>query len=349
MTDTVPATIVVVVDASKPIGSFTPLHGVNNGPLCFGGLVDLTTWHRALDLPSTRLHDSGWPGPVVVDLPMIFPDFSADPEDSANYRFAKTDDYLESLLPLTRKVVYRLGTSIEWTKRTYDTAPPADYAHWARICIGVIRHFNEGWADGHHYGIRHFEIWNEPDIGDKMWTGSLEDYLELYAVASRALKAYDPALQVGGPVVADIDGELGPMFVDYVTRNDLPVDFFAWHHYAVSPEELAARAAKVRALLDANGLQHVESYLTEWNWVDSWDWEGEEARELHRRNRSARGGAFVASSMMLLQDAGLQDAHYFSGDTQWFGLFDEFGLPQKNYFGMLASSKLMACEERLAV
>src|SRR5690606_28574441 len=68
-----------------------------------------------------------------------------------------------------------------------------------------------------------------------------------------------------------------------------------------------------------------------------------------QRNRSARGAAFVASSLIQLQDAGLDEAHYFSGDTQWFGLFDEFGIPHKHYYGMLAASQLSRRDHRVAV
>ena len=349
MTSTALPAVSVRIDASTVTGAFTALHGVNNGPICFGGLVDLTEWQRRLDLPAIRLHDSGWPGPVVVDLPMIFPDFHADPEDPANYRFDKTDDYLHSLLPVTGKIVYRLGTSIEWTRRKYDTDPPVDFDHWARICIGLIRHMNEGWADGHHLGIRHFEIWNEPDLGDRMWSGTQQQYLELYTVAARAIKAHDPSLLVGGPVVAHVDGDLPLAFVKHVTENDVPLDFFDWHHYAVDPEGLAARARAVRDLLDAHGLGHVESYLTEWAWGGDWSTTSEGAKRIHQRNRSARGAAFVASSLIQLQDAGLDEAHYFSGDTQWFGLFDEFGIPHKHYYGMLAASQLSRRDHRVAV
>ncbi|MFC7406829.1 GH39 family glycosyl hydrolase [Georgenia alba] len=348
MPDSRTSTISIDIDLATKVGTFTPLHGVNNGPICFGGLIDLTPWHRRLNLPSTRLHDAGWPGPVVVDIPSIFPDFSADPHDPASYRFDRTDDYLQSVTPLTGKVVYRLGTSIEWTDRKYETAPPEDYTHWARICIGVIRHLNDGWADGHHFGIRHFEIWNEPDVGEQMWSGTQEQYLELYAVAVRAIKEYDPGLRVGGPVVAHVDGELGPAFVDYVTSNDLPLDFFSWHHYAADPGALVRRARTVRNLLDERGLTQVESYLTEWNWAGEWTTGGASAKAMHLRNRSARGGAFAASSLIMLQDAHVDEAHYFSGDTQWFGLFDEFGIPQKNYFGMLACAQLFSRDVRVS-
>src|SRR5688572_21642628 len=84
----------VGVDLQHDVGRFRALQGVNNGPVCLGGAVNLTPWHEQLDLPCTRLHDCDWPDPVVVDIPAIFPDVSADPEDASNYHFRKTDDYL---------------------------------------------------------------------------------------------------------------------------------------------------------------------------------------------------------------------------------------------------------------
>jgi xylan 1,4-beta-xylosidase len=336
------------VDFARATRSFTPLHGINNGPICFGGVLDLSEWHRKLNLPATRLHDCGWPHPVVVDIPTIYPDFWADPDDPASYRFERTDDYLASLVPLTGNVIYRLGTSIEHTTIKYDTAPPPDFTQWARICVGLIRHLNDGWADGHHFGIRDFEIWNEPDIGERMWKGTQQQYFELYAHATRAIKRYDSSLRVGGPVVANPKGDLGPNFLDYVAEHQLPLDFFAWHRYASDPADLATHASDIRSLLDERGFGAVDSCLTEWNWVTEWHWAGPAARDMHLRNRSSRGAAFVASSLVLLQDTGLAHANYYSGDTQWFGLFDEFGIPQKNYFGLLACRHLFDCQRRVA-
>lgn len=71
------------------------------------------------------------------------------------------------------------------------------------ISAPVIRHYNEGWADGYHYGIKYWEIWNEPDNGDpghnQMWMGTAEQFYELYDVAAKHLKAcFGDSIKVGG-------------------------------------------------------------------------------------------------------------------------------------------------------
>jgi hypothetical protein len=45
------------VDFSKITGLLRPLHGLNQGPLAPGGLIDLTPEFRALRPPIIRLHD----------------------------------------------------------------------------------------------------------------------------------------------------------------------------------------------------------------------------------------------------------------------------------------------------
>ena len=80
-----------------------------------------------------------------------------------------------------------LGESIEHTKRKYHVHPPRDPAKWAAACCGIIRHYNAGWANGFKHGIVYWEIWNEPENRPAMWTGSDEQFLELYAVAAAVL------------------------------------------------------------------------------------------------------------------------------------------------------------------
>ena len=63
---------------------------------------------------------------------------------------------------------------------------------WAEICEHIIRHYNEGWADGFYYNIEYWEIWNEPD-NSQMWTGTPEEFYELYRVAANHLKSCFPA------------------------------------------------------------------------------------------------------------------------------------------------------------
>lgn len=344
------------VDCGRTNGTVRPLHGGNNGPLGYGELVDLTRFHQELAIPYTRLHDSAWPYPDIVDVHAIFPNFDADPESPASYRFGPTDDYLRAITNTGARIVFRLGESIEHAKRKRYVHPPRDPKKWAAICLGIIRHYNEGWADGHRFDIRYWEIWNEPENRPAMWTGTPEEFYRLYATAAKAIQERWPQLRVGGPSLGYQGdyrgGRLQPSeflrgFLDTVHRERAPLNFFSWHLYSKDPSEPARRAAAVRAFLDAEGLAKTESHLNEWNYLPDNDWkpmtasQGETRERWYARQGGAEGAAFAACALIALQDAPLDVANFYSADNQPFGMFTLHGAPKKTYHAFKAFRTLL--------
>src|SRR5687767_11462799 len=189
-----PLNFTVHVDQTN--GTFRALNGINKGPIAAGGTIDLTDKHRELGIPFTRLHDCLWPHPDVVDIHSIFRDPTADPEPPESYDFALTDEYLAAVQKTGARMIYRLGESIEHMQTKRFVHPPADAQKWAAICVGIVRHYNEGWANGFRYEIPYWEIWNEPENRPAMWTGSDEQFFELYSTAARTLKKRFPKLKI---------------------------------------------------------------------------------------------------------------------------------------------------------
>lgn len=349
-------TLKAVVDFSKSLGKIRALNGVCNGPLRVGGhTTDMATLHAEAGFPSVRLHDCHWPNPNVVDIPCIFPLFHADPDDPRNYVFAPTDHYLEPIVKNRCQIVYRLGVSIEHLTRFY-VHPPEDFQKWAKICVNVIRHYNDGWANGFHYNIKYFEIWNEPNIGLLMWSGTREQYYDLYRVAATALKAYDPSLKVGGPVTSQADEGTIRSFLAYCRDRELPVDFLSWHCYDSSPRAIIRSAVTARALLDEYGFRKAESYCTEWRPMiasfDALSWKKDlpatAVREAFARNRNHEAAAFAASVLMLVQDSPIDMAHFYTADDSPWSMFDEFGVPGKAFFAFKAFNQLLQTPNRVA-
>jgi hypothetical protein len=357
----------VVVDFAKSLGKIRAIHGVNNGPLMWGYADDVNKYHADAQFPSTRLHDSHWPSPDVVDVPVIFPIFDADADDPKNYCFTKTDAYLAAIVKNSSRITYRLGTSIENRLRNIikpgvNNHPPKDYAKWAKICINIIRHYNEGWANGYHYNIKYFEIWNEPD-GIGTWTGTMQQYFELYAVAAKAIKAHDPSLKVGGPVMGGpIPFDTEP-FLTYCRDHKLPLDFYAWHYYTDSPSELARVARLVPVFLKKYGFPEAESHLTEWHYImppglpDVGPVEGigdpqpqkvAAIQKYFTDMRGPRGAAFTATALMLLQDTPLDMANFYAADTNPWSMFNELGIPGRVYYTFVAFNQLTKTPNRVA-
>ncbi len=349
--------LVLQVNFAVTNGVIRALHGVNKGPLGPGGLIDLTAEHRALGIPFTRLHDCYWPNPYVVDIHAVFPDFNADPARPESYDFRLTDEYLAAVRASGAEIVYRLGESIEHTSVKRFVHPPADYETWAAICLGIIRHYNEGWANGVRHGIRYWEIWNEPENRPAMWSGTDEDYFRLYRVTATAIRREFPDLKLGGPAVGAsgrfVNGAFQPTefvthFLKLCRAESLPLDFFSWHCYTADPAELVARAKAIRSLLDEQGFTNTESHLNEWNYLPGNSWEplarsspAPARQRYYEEMAGAPGAAFITSTLIELQDAPLDVANLFHGELGAFGLFNEFGVPQKNYHALRAFRGLL--------
>jgi hypothetical protein len=273
------------VDFNKLVGKMKPMHAGNIGPRIGGRTLpkDFTEEFEYMGVPYTRLHDVEYPygQNQFVDVHCIFPDFDADENLPESYNFKPTDDYIKGIIDAGGKVFYRLGESIDHFEKPLYIHAPKSALKWAKICEHIIMHYNEGWADGFNYGIEYWEIWNEPD-NKRMWTDSHEEFFELYRVASNHLKnRFGDSIKIGGYASSGFymlnradAGEwfktLVPYmheFFKYITdeKTKAPLDFFSWHCYAETPEEVALHAGYARELLNQYGFINAESILDEFN------------------------------------------------------------------------------------
>lgn len=120
----------------------------------------------------------------------------------------------------------------------------------------------QGWEA--EVGVRHWEIWNEPDF-ELFWRGSVSDYYRLLEVAYKTIKSIDPEAVVvlGGLAFYEQPGWLGEFLRQTGGDPNLAYfDVFSMHHYW-SIYNSEARLQESRALLDAFGLAHVPIWITE--------------------------------------------------------------------------------------
>ncbi len=287
-------------------GKIKPMHAVGQPPFTGGfTTLDFTPMQILQDahIPFSRLHDVGgaFGGNCYVDIPNLFRDFDADENDPASYDFAFTDELIKGLVSYGVTPYFRLGVTIEnqCQIKAYRIHPPKDFAKWARICEHVIRHYNEGWADGFHFHIQYWEIWNEPENRDdpklnQMWTGTAEQYYELYSVTAKHLKAcFGEKIKIGGYAACGFYGIFGDPekyglsvskregkrynsskeeyrinfflgFLKYIRAHGAPIDFFSWHTYG-TVDVVTVEADFIEQTLDEYGYGHIETHLNEWN------------------------------------------------------------------------------------
>jgi xylan 1,4-beta-xylosidase len=165
-------------------------------------------------------------------------------------------------------------------------APPKSMAKWNQLIAEFIKHCI------HRYGRQevrtwYFEVWNEPNLKDWFWSGSLEDYFELYDNTVAEIRAILPEARVGGPSTSNFkDGE-APWLKDFLRHcrdNEVPLDFVSTHPYPNNfplitnpdnstgflecyrdPGALREDLAWIQETITEEGFANLEVHITEWN------------------------------------------------------------------------------------
>ena len=343
-----PLDIRLAPDMKRDMPPLRPLHGVTNyAPL--GGIamdypLDARALLQDLHLPYAYFHDDVYvsSGKDVIDVSRIFPLFGADENDPANYWFAETDDYLRQVVDDGLKVIYRLGESIECGENRYRTFPPKDFGKWTRICLNIIRHYTEGWADGFHWDMQDWAVWEEPN-NPNLWHGPFEDYLRLYKLFSVEFKAAFPHLHVGGPSTTTLGYRFLEQFLTFVEAERLPLDFVNYTAYYLTPAEFLSESVKRREMMDCHGFANIPLWTTEWHCSPFWhDFADPVAYGRERcRFGGTEGAAFAAVILCGLQDTPVQRACFYSAHIGGgYGLLDMENRPTPTYHVFRIFSRL---------
>ena len=109
-----------------------------------------------------------------------------------------------------------------------NVTPPRDPGQWENLLRDLMLHL-AGRYGGEEVAEWFFEVWNEPNRR-RFWSGTREQYFELYRRAARAIKAVNEGFRVGGPATARDDWI--EEFLAYCAANGVTPDFVTTHHYA---------------------------------------------------------------------------------------------------------------------
>ena len=364
----------ITVNADSNAGTLRPLQGVNGvpapghaKPFSYNSApprsqsIDVSAGYRMARIDIVRTHDAYGAAdidsrfvpptlasplaprvPSSFDADSIFKDPKADPDKEASYNFGPTDKVIASITAIGANAIFRLGRS-----EGADATPPADFDKWAAVAKHVVLHYNKGWANGFHYRIKYWEVWNEPDLGGLPWTGTPEQYYSLYAKVARAVKAADSSALVGGPTLGfpnDPSAYREP-FLAYVRQHALPFDFLSWHWYSndeADPYVFVRTADNLEALVRAAGLPATPTILDEWNMgIVTPDYKDAESRRLGEANTAA----FIVASIIYMQDAPILHQAIYRADAD-FG--SDGKTPNNIGHALIATGRMRDTPVRLA-
>ena len=151
----------IVVDASDVTGTIRSLQGINAGPRGKDRPSHLFRQYEDIGVDYVHTHDYYGPS----DMHVLFPDLQADPDDESSYDFTSTDRELEAIKRVGAEMLFRLGYSWGFPTAPVTYVAPEDHQAWARAAAHVAMHYNDGWADGFHWDIECWEVWNLIELG----------------------------------------------------------------------------------------------------------------------------------------------------------------------------------------
>jgi xylan 1,4-beta-xylosidase len=164
----------------------------------------------------------------------------------------------------------------EGNRKQKNDTPPKDLEKWREVVTAVVKHQVE---TGLRFGIH--EVWNEPDGTYGFFSGTEEEFQQLYKVWVEAVRSVDPEAVVAGP---GMDHHLlfNEKFPEFVMKNKLPLDVYSFHEYGAG--ELAVRNVD-RTAASINRFPYFNTTtlsLDEWHDADCCNWCEDDVRHRYQ-------------------------------------------------------------------
>jgi len=269
------------------------------------------------------------------------------------YNFTYLDMIFDDYLSLGIKPFIELGfmpkalASGEQTVFYWEgnVTPPSDYGKWADLVMATVRHWIERYGESEVLSWP-MEVWNEPNL-DVFWENAdMEEYFKLYDVTVRAVKKVNSNIRVGGPSICGVDDERWlKEFLEFCSKNNVPLDFVTRHTYATEPPEriphyvyqklrpptdIIAELAVSREIIDSfPDYVGMEMHITEFNTSYS------PLNPIHDTNLNA---AYIARLLSEMGDYCESYSYWTFGDV-----FEENGIaftPFSGCFGLLTNGMI---------
>lgn len=281
------ATTSISVNAGNSVGTIEPLwrdfaEGGESPDSDF--LTGSVSWMKPLS-PRLIRNDSGL---------CAFSSVKVDPSGNLITDFSKLDQWIDICNSTGAKPMICIAYGAGF-------APLSDLKLWEELVYQYVKHVNID----RKYGVKYWEVWNEPNL-QSFWSGTKEQYFELYAATVRGALRADPTIKIGGGGFAMSAGQWVCPLIDYAKANNLRLDFVSWHDYGVPPQFYKEFARRVQGWLQDRGMK-AELFITEWNWF----------ADLDPGNDNEQGAAYVACSLHNMINSPLDHAQFFEVKDGW--------------------------------
>ena len=140
---------------------------------------------------------------------------------------------------------------------------PVNWADWENLVQKVIERISG--KNALAISDVYYEVWNEPDLFGGFKISGPKNYLDLYlhsAIgASRAVNTLP--YKFGGPATTGFYDNWMKGLLNFVSKNNLKLDFLSWHRYSRNLDDFEKDVAKARGLLANYNLSGREMIISE--------------------------------------------------------------------------------------
>lgn len=196
-----------------------------------------------------------------------------EPELGAGYDW-ENDRHTDRVIEATyqpapgKEMDFLLVISPARGRRTDPPYPAGLEQQYGDYVRAVVKRYKGGGAEiSPHVAVKHWQVMNEPILSFKSGLMTMANYAELVKLTAAAVRSVDPTAKV---VLGDV-GEQFPQILPLLKDGGHfdAVDMHFWCTRAPCDYE-RPNLAKLRQLLDANGYQQAEIWMTEFGtWVNS--------------------------------------------------------------------------------
>lgn len=158
---------------------------------------------------------------------------------------------------------------------------PKNWNEWAFLVQKTVEHYSGrettlpcGALDDFWKTNIYYEVWNEPDLetfGKWRYTGG-KSYSDLYFYSVKGAEGAQNVLafKIGGPVTTALYKNWIQKFLDFVSANNLRIDFLSWHHYSKKTDDYTADIIKLNKWLGESSnydrYENLPKIISEWGY-----------------------------------------------------------------------------------
>ena len=151
---------------------------------------------------------------------------------SLTFDWSKLDTLLRQIQALDAKPFISLSYMPPAISEGDITDMPRNWPDWSLVVQRTIEHISG--SAGLNLADVYYEVWNEPDLFGQWKTYGAKNYLTLYQLAAQgaARAAAVQPFKFGGPAITAFYPNWASSLFQFVTANNLRLDFFSWHRYS---------------------------------------------------------------------------------------------------------------------